>query len=212
MENVDVVIGGVSMLHDLHCLVNAVTISPLTKKQYLIDIVGADGTKDLTEWFGNPRFESQTMMIYVESAAETSRECTDRLNNLWTGQSVQIALSFEPGFYRVGTVTQIAPTESAEIVIVVYCEPCRYRDSETVYEMVASEAEIYHTWKNSGTLDVYPELIVADLDVTITRDAAKYVLTAGTYLLPELSIPGGSEITVGVSGGVLQARYREAVR
>ena len=215
MDIVDVLIDGESLVYDYLCVINAVTITPLIKKQYLVDVPGADGTKDLTAWFGVPRFESRTLKIYCQCAAEPAKDCADKLLRRWIGKTVNVELSFDDGYYRTGTVTQVMPAGpglSDEIVITVFCEPCKYMHYEVIHRIPASAEATDYVWSNNGTLDVLPVLTALEGEVTLLIGTAKFTLTSGTFMLPELVIAGDSSITVTVSGGALEARYREAVR
>lgn len=215
MDIVDVTIGGESLVYDYLCVINAVTITPLVKKQYLVDVPGADGSKDLSSWFGAPRFESRTLKIYCQCAAEPATDCADKMVSRWVGRTLDVVLSFDDMFYRTGMVTQVMPAgagPSDEIVITILCEPCRYLCYEVIHRIPTSAEVREYTWWNNGTLDVLPTLTVPEDDITLLMGTAKFTLTAGTFLLPELVIPGNSSITVTVSGGALEARYREAVR
>lgn len=210
---VDVIINDMSLLSDFVCQINLVTISALVKKRYLVDIVGTDGNRDLTDWFGAPRFESRVLKIYAQCYVETATACANRLANLFAGKTVEVQLSFDSGVYRTGIVTQIAPTGplmSDEVVITIDCNPYRYAVEQTVHTIPASADAVTYIWVNLGTQDVIPE-IVSDSDTTIICGTAQYSLTKGTYILPGLAIPGNSSISVEITGGAITASYREAV-
>lgn len=215
MDIADVVIERESLMNDYCCIVNKITITPLTKKQYLVDVPGADGSRDLAVWFGSPRFESRTLKIYVQSTIENARICADRLANKWTGKTVDIRLSFDEDFFRRGMVMQVSPTGtelSDEVVISILCDPCRYRNFERTYDIPASEIEVSYVWRNDGVLDVVPTLLVQDENVTLKFGVSNVTLSSGTHILPELAIPGESKITVTAAGGAFRAKYREAIR
>lgn len=210
---VDVSINDWSLLEDLACAITAITISPLIKKQYLLDIVGADGAKDLLSWFGAPHFESRTLTVRAQCCREGAAQCAARLSNLFAGQSVNIRLSNDCDVYRTGTVTQISatgPLLSDEVIITILCDPYRYNTDLTLYRISASPSATSHTWLNGGARNVAPE-IVSESDTVLEVGDSRYTLTAGHYLLSEITIPGGSSITVQVIGGPITVSYREAI-
>lgn len=208
---VDAVINGISLLNDAACQINLVTITPLTKKRYLVEVAGTDGNRDLSDWFGAPRFESRILKIHAQCFSAPATVCADSLANIFAGKTVQVKLSFDDTGYRVGTVTQIAatgPQMSDEVVITIDCDPYRYA-AEKEYNIPASSEAAAHIWTNTGTRDVIPE-IVAEGDVTISCGTSKYSLTKGSYVLAGLAIAANSSITVEISGSAVTARYREA--
>lgn len=212
-ELVDVSIDGASLLTDYACTLSTVSITPLIKKQYLVDIPGTDGNRDLTEWFGAPRFEARTVTIRAQCCREGAADCAARLSNAFGGRTVAIRLSSDPGFYREGIVTQISatgPLMSDEISMMVACDPYRLTDAETVQEAPASETAVDYEWCNHGTRPVVPE-IVSEPDTIIATGTSKWALSKGTYRLPGLAIAANSSISVQISGGPLTATYREAI-
>lgn len=212
-EIVDVTIDGVSLLSEYVCMLSEVTITPLIKKQYLVDIPGTDGSRDLTDWFGVPRFEARTLTIRAQCCREGAVDCAARLANAFGGRTVAVRLTSDPGVYRTGIVTQVSatgPLLSDEVILTIVCDPCRYADAETVQAVPASETAVTYEWTNGGTRPVVPE-IVSESDTVIALGLSKWALSKGTYRLPGLAIPGGSSITVKISGGPLTAKYREAI-
>lgn len=209
---VDASLSGVSLLEKYACMLTAVTITPLIKKQYLLDIPGTDGSRDLTEWFGAPRFEARTVTIRAQCCREGAADCAMRLSNAYGGCSVTLRLTNDPGVYRTGIVTQVSatgPLMSDEVILTIVCDPCRYADDETIQTAPASDSAVTYVWANHGTRPVVPEL-VSESDTTIALGYSKWALSKGSYKLPGLAIPGGSSISVKISGGPLTATYREA--
>ncbi len=209
-NTVDVSLNRESLIQKYKCQINAVTKTALVKKEYLADVPGANGVVDLSSWFGTPRFEPITLTVYVQSDTETAISCADRLANFYIGKSVEVRLSFDYDWYRTGVVTNVTPLGS-EVVIAIRCDPYRYADQETVYEIPASTSEVGKTLANNGSLPVVPSVTVADANVVIVHGTARYTLSKGTHLLPRMVISGGSSVEISVSGGACEIRYREAV-
>lgn len=211
----DITINGKSLTRDYLCIITQVTITPLAKKEYTVDLPCADGDLDLSAWFGSPRFAQQTLsieLISANSSAETTAQC---MIEAWLGQSVQVCLTTDPEHYRIGTVQQIAPAganTAGAIRIKISCRPCRYFMTERTYSVAASTAEKSLTMVNDGTMDVVPTLTASGKAVTIKHGDATYTLAVGEYLIAGLAIKGKSSIAVKISGGSLTVKYREAIR
>lgn len=214
MNVIDAVIDGVSLVYDCHCLINAIYISPLVKKQYLVDMAASDGTKDLSTWFGAPRFESRTLTIYAQCMEGTAADCADRFSNTLVGDVVSVELSLDPGLFRTGMFLQARPSSgdgSNVLQITILCDPYRYRMDEVIHEIPASDEAISYTWCNNGKQTVIPSVQVTGEAAVILCGTSRYNLTNGEFLLADLAIEGNSETTVEITGGPLEVRYREAV-
>lgn len=210
---VDATINGISLLSEYACALSEVSITPLIKKQYLVDIPGTDGTRDLTDWFGAPRFEARTLTVRAQCCKEGAADCAARLSNAFGGRTVSVRLSSDPGVYRTGSVTQVSatgPQLSDDVILTMVCDPYRYADNLTIHTVSASESAVTYVWSNAGTRPVVPE-IVSESDTVIQLGTSRWALSKGTYRLPGLTIDGGSSITVQISGGALTASYREAI-
>lgn len=211
---IDVTINGKSLTSDYLCIISQVSITALRKKEYTVDLPCADGSRDLTAWFGAPRFEMQTLTIELISAAEGASAVADKMTANWLGQTVKVELSCDDQYYREGIVSKIVPSGaevSGAIRLDIACQPCRYFATERTYAISAGTAKDY-TWVNAGAIDVVPELTASESSVVIQRGTATYTLSPGKYLLAGLSIPANDQIDVTVSGGALAVRYREAIR
>lgn len=211
----DILIDGKSLTRDYLCIISQVAITPLAKKEYVVDLPCADGELDLTTWFGAPRFAQQTLTIELISANATADETAQSMIEAWLGKSVQICLTTDPEHYRIGTVQQIVPSDASAagtIKLKISCRPCRYFATERTYSVVASTTEKALTMDNDGTMDVVPTLTASGSAVTIKHGDATYTLAVGEYLIAGLAIAGKSSISIKVSGGALAVKYREAIR
>lgn len=203
---------GKSSLKYYGLILRSLSRTPPVRKRYLYSVEGADGQTDLLKGMGPPRYESRTVRATFQISASDPQQVLDQLINELEGQTVQIVLPGELAYYMTGDVHISSGTMSpgGEVVIVATCLPWRYRRQEVFVEIPAVDADMVHTWYNSGTRDAVPELTVNE-PIYITQDGVATNYQPGTYLMPDFSIPGGGSVSVTIRGGSLTVRYKEAI-
>lgn len=187
-------------------------ITPPARKQYIIDIPGADGAIDLMQGMGPARYSPRTITATFSISAADARTAVDRILADLEGRTVPVVLPDDPTHYMTGTVHMSGAgyRTGDSVQLVITCAPWRYAMAEVVHSIPASESDVTYTWENSGTREAVPE-VTAEADVRIVFGAASMAISAGTYLLTALTIAGKGSITVSVSGGAMTVRYREAI-
>lgn len=187
-------------------------VSPPVRKRFSIDVPGADGTIDLMRGMGSPLYENRTVTASFVAADANVRAAVDRLLAELEGQTVPIVLPDDADHYMTGEahISGAGCQPGAKVTITVTCGPWRYAAEEVVHQIPASDDEVKYTWANTGTREAVPEVTVED-ELRIVLGDTSMALSAGTYLLTVLTIPGRGSITVTVSGGAATVRYREAV-
>lgn len=212
---VDITLDQVSLTEMLGVTIDEIAISPLLMKQYTVEVPGTNGTVDLSDWFGSPRYESRTLSIAVSCFRFPFVETESEAENLLLGKIFDFRLSIKQGYFYHGKVTQITAVEqsatgAALILITAICDPYCYADRLTEIHCDASSTDLMVTVSNSGTMPVSPE-ITAEGDVHLTDGASVYKLCAGTFQLPGLVLLGKSDKTLTYSGAAFTIRFREAV-
>ena len=125
---------------DLGLILNSKSIgSPKVKTNY-VDIPGADGKIDYTDYFGDVKFENRQVDFSFQKIDPLPLDDTD-LKNLLHGQKCKIFLSELPDFYFVGRVDVGEWQKNkkvASVKISCDCEAWRYKASETVKTVTVS--------------------------------------------------------------------------
>ncbi|MGM9669717.1 MAG: hypothetical protein ACI3VZ_08195 [Faecousia sp.] len=185
--------------------------STAKRKRNLVNVLGADGDLDYMQGLGEPTYESRTMQAEFRMLGNPE-DIIERLNTELEGMTIPIVLPDDPRSYVIGNthILQAALKEGGTVVITASCKPWRLRILPVIHRVPASDTRVQYTWNNSGRRTAVPEITVHDADVTIESGSTKKILTAGTYLMPELAIPGKDSISVAITGGAMTAEYREA--
>lgn len=179
-----------------------------------IDIPGGDGVLDLTDYFGDTKYNNRLLSFTFSRAFAVPGEYLalySTVHNAIHGRMLDVVLDDDSEYYYRGRVTineWKSERRIGNIVVEVDAEPYKYKLAETVVAVVV-------TGTNSivlpnGRKRVVPE-ITTDAEMKITYGAYTGTFDAGTFTIPELALAAGKN-TVKVTGtGNISFRYREGV-
>lgn len=184
-------------------------------KTVKIDVEGADSAIDLTEFFGEPKYEDCTHKFQFSTIVPQNEFLTlfSTIKNAIHGKKMRIILDGDPLFYYVGRCFVSSFTNEKNIGTVAIeceCEPYKYKTAKTVItQAVSSEAII--------SLPNLRKRVVPE--VTITADSALHIvydtynvwdLGGGSYTLPELELKAGENSVTVTGTGNITFSYQEA--
>jgi hypothetical protein len=177
----------------------------------LVDILCTSGSTDLLRGLCEPVYESRTVTAEFDPVGDV-RACVDRLLQELEGQHVPIVLPHDYYHYMIGDVhiNSAGAFRGDPITITAVCYPWRYLHQQTVINLPASTSATACELRNSGTRAAVPEVVISS-DATITCNGTSKTYVAGTYLLPDLQIPGKSSIVIAITGGPVTIQYQEAI-
>ena len=146
-------------------------------KTYTVNIEGMDGTLDLSECFGEMKYENRTLKFTFESIDKITDWQTKmiKISSFLHGQKMKITTWSDPDFYYVGRcrIDEFnSNSKLGKIVISCDCEPFKYKQNITTFNLV----EGLNTVDNSR-MTVYADLIN---EAEITINSKTY--NAGTHL------------------------------
>ena len=199
--------------NDLHLiLLEGKEIGSPQVKIRKLDIEGADGSLDYTDFFGEPKYEDVTHKFPFAAIVPQSDFLSlfSTVKNAIHGMKMRVILDDDPLFYYVGR-PYVSPLTSEKnvgsIIIECDCEPYKYKLDKTVVSKAVNGTQAI-TLKNSRKRTV-PE-ITTTATMTISFDGWSVSHSAGTFTLPELELVEG-ENTVTVTGtGTIAFTYQEA--
>ena len=146
-------------------------------KTYTVNIEGMDGTLDLSECFGEMKYENRTLKFTFESVEKISdwQAKMIKISSFLHGQKMKITTWPDPDFYYVGRCRideYNSNSKLGKIVISCDCEPFKYKQNITTFNLVEGS----NTVQNSR-MTVYADLI-NESEITINSK----VYSAGTHL------------------------------
>lgn len=196
---------------DFSLILSQKTIGAPSPKVEAIAIPGGDGVLDLSEFFGEVKYNNRNLSFDFSTIIPQAvfLDLFSRIQNAIHGQKVQIVLDDDPEWYYIGRVT--VPEWKAErnigkLTIECDCEPYKMKLTETaVSKAVSGSASIVLANSRKRVVPV----ITTNAEMTISFDGYSGTFSAGTFTIPELELHEGNN-TVAVTGtGNISFRYRE---
>ena len=197
--------GELHSYRDLRLLLNEPEIGAPPVKKKELDIEGADGSLDLTDFFGRPTFGNVTHKFTFSSVIPRSEHLTlfTQIKNALHGQKLRIVLDDDPGFYYVGRCYVSPYTNEKGVAIISIeceCEPYKYKVAKTVVSKAVNGVEVITL--TNGKKRAVPE-ITATAAMTFVFGDGSWAKAAGTFVIPELELMEGSNrVTVTGTGTV----------
>ena len=155
-------------------------------KTYTVNIEGMDGTLDLSECFGEMKYENRTIKFTFESIDKITdwQAKMTKISSFLHGQKMKITTWSDPDFYYVGRCRideYNSKSKLGKIVISCDCEPFKYKQNITTFNLVEGTNTV-----NNSRMTVYADLI-NEAEITInnkTYNAGAHLraikLTSGT--------------------------------
>ena len=188
----------------------------MSKKEYgapsvknkKVEIEGADGSIDYTDFFGGPKFGEAEHKFTFATIVPRSDFSTQYSNvkNALHGQKLRIIDDDDPGFYYVGRCYVSPFTDEkggGKISVECECEPYKYRMAKTVVSKAVDGTEVI-TLTNAKKRAVPEISITTDTSLNIVYQTYNvWDLGGGSYTLPELELAeGANEVTVTGTGSI----------
>ena len=174
-------------------------------KKKLIEIEGADGSIDLTDFFGEPKYGDVTHKFTFNTIVPRNDFLSQYSNvkNALHGKKMRIILDDDPNFFYAGRCYVSSFTNEKNIGTITVeceCEPYKYKLNKTVVTQAVSGTKDI-TLTNSRKRAV-PE-ITATASMTIVFGDGSWTAGAGTYTIPELElVEGANSVTVTGTGNI----------
>jgi phage-related protein len=200
---------------DLGLILGKKEISTPPVKKAKIDIPGADGDLDQTDFFGEPKFENRTLRFEftANTPASDFLSLYSRVNNALHGKKKRIILDDDPLYFYQGRCYVDKHTDEkgvAKIDIECDCGPYKLKKDHTVSAYVLDGTEKIITLTN-GRKRAVPEVQIytESGSLRIVYQGNIWDLGPGIYTLPELELVQG-ENTVTVTGtGTITFTWQE---
>ena len=176
-------------------------------KRYQIEVPGADGMLDMTDFFGDAKYENVTHTFeFSLPVPQTELLYTyQSIKNAIHGKKMRIILDDDPLFYHVGRC-EVSPLTQEKTIgklsITCDCEPYKLKLQKTVFK-IDVDGEFVTTIPNSRKR-VVPEVQIETAgSIRIVYQNNIWDLGSGSYTLPELELAeGNNEVSVTGTGSV----------
>lgn len=194
-------------------------LSAAKRKEILVDKPGGHGHWDLSAVLtdGEPVYEARTLTAILECSEGdrlTREAAIDTMINWLDGWPMNIVLPDKPMQYLTGVVhveRLYNDLAHASVALEVTCEPWRYNVVETVFNLTATATAQTEDIVNPGRLAVVPLLEITGGSVSLVFGPSSWVLSPGSYRLPDLRLTHGTHKLTYSGTGTAKITFREAV-
>lgn len=193
--------GDVHSYDDLHLILSEKEMGAPAVKEKKIDIEGADGALDLTDFFGDVCYEDVTHKFKFSTIVKQSEFLSlfSKVKNAIHGKKMRIILDDDPLFYYMGRCHVSSFTNEKNVGIISIecdCEPYKLKLEKTVVTQAVSGTQAITL--TNGRKRAVPTITTTGA-MTITYGGGTWTNSAGTYTIPELELTQGAN-TVTVTG------------
>ena len=176
-----------------------------------IDIEGADGSLDYTDFFGEPKFEDVTLKFDFSTTVPQSEFLSlySRIRNALHGKKMRIVLDDDPLFFYYGRVSVLPFSVDrgiGQVSIECDCEPYKYRLQETIAIINVNGS---YDFALSNTKKRVVPYITTTAPMTITFGGSTWDVGKGSFTLPELELAEGENYVTVTGNGTITFKYRE---
>lgn len=187
---------------DFSLILSQKIIGTPSPKTETIDIPGGDGVLDLTNFFGEVKYNNRNLSFEFSTIVPQSEfmDLFTRVQNALHGQKMQIILDDDSEWQYTGRITVSewkAEKAVGKLTIDCDCEPYKSRLGDTV---------IYQMVEGTETMVILPngrKPVVPIIDITgninLTFGTNFWALTEGMYELPAVRLVNGDN-TILLSG------------
>ena len=197
--------------NDFSLILSEKTIGSPSPKTEVIDIPGGDGVLDLTEFFGEVKYDNRTLEFVFSTKVPQSEflDLFSRVQNALHGQKMRIVLDEDAEWYYVGRITVSewkANKAIGKLTIDCDCQPYKTKNTETVVFVEVTE-------ETTVNLSNSKKRVVPTIDITgtvnLTYGANYYALSEGRYDLPAVLLENGNNSILLSGTGTATFRYTE---
>jgi phage-related protein len=170
-----------------------------------IDIPGADGDLDMTDYFGGAKYENVKHKFEFATLAQRTEHLTlfSSIKNAIHGKKGRIIIDGDPSFFYLGRCSVSAFTNdkgAGFVTVECDCEPYKYKLAKTVVTQAVDGTETVTL--TNGRKRAVPT-ITTTAPMTIAFGEGMWTHSAGTFSIPELELlEGNNDVPVTGVGNI----------
>lgn len=207
-----IIFGNLHSYYEWGLILKEKEIKPPVPKINQIEIEGGDGVIDLSEFFGDVKYNNRSLSFTfakMNIVPDGFLALYSVVQNAIHGKKMKVILDDDPNNYYLGRVTLNewkSNKNLGEIVVEVDAEPYKYKAEETIVsQAVTGTANIILTNSRRRVVPV----ITIDAEMGIAFDTYSGTFSAGTFRIPELVLSEGTNTVTATGTGTITFRYRE---
>ena len=200
--------------NDLNLILNSKEIGSAEIKKNLIEVQGADGFLDLTDFFGGePLYENRPLTFNFTinpTIVGNYFLAYSYVQDMLHGKKREIYLDEDALWYYVGRI-EVGKLKVekgiATFRIVCDCDPYKYYKYETTVSETVSGSKTFTLFNQRKR--VVP-IINTTAAMTLEFEGVAYDLVSGRNDIPEIELKAGNNIVSAIGTGSISFTYREA--
>ena len=198
--------GNLHSYDDLNLILNSKEIGSPEVKVRKIDIEGADSSLDLTDFFGEPKYEDLTHKFSFSAIVPQTQFLSlfSTVKNALHGKKMRIILDDDPLFYYLGRIKVSSFTNEKNVGMISIecdCEPYKYKLEKTVVSAAVDGTQVIVL--TNGRKRAVPEVRIEGSIRIEYQGSNIWDLGSGSYTLPELELMEGmNHVTVTGTGNI----------
>lgn len=210
-----VTFGAYHSYNDFGLILSKVELESPVVKEVKQEVEGADSDLDLTDFFGEPKYNNARHKFTFSTLVISGTEflsLSSTIKNALHGKMVRIILDDDPAFYYVGRVFVSRYHDERQIGTIEIecdCKPYKYKLEKTVVSKAVNGTEVI-TLTNLRKRAVPEVLIETESSINIVyQESNVWDLGSGSYTLPELELVEGDNIVTVTGTGNITFAWQE---
>ena len=205
--------GDLHSFDDLGLILGKKELGAPAVKVNKIDIPGADGDLDQTEFFGDVKYENATHRFeFTANQQDDFPALYSRVKNALHGRKKRIILDDDPLYFYLGRCFIDKHTDEKSIATIDVecdCQPYKYKKEQTVIAQAVTDTTTI-TLKN-GRLRAVPEVQIFTEagSIRLEYQGSIWDLGTGSYTLPELELQEGDNLVTVTGTGTVTFSWQE---
>lgn len=196
---------------DFSLILSQKTIGTPSPKVETVDIPGGDGVLDLTDFFGEVKYNNRNLSFDFATKVppEQFMDLFSRVQNALHGQKMQIILDDDAEWAYMGRITVSewkAEKNIGKLTIDCDCEPYKNKLADTVVSRAVDGTETVVLYNSK-------KIVVPTIDITgnvnLTFGTNYWALSEGRYDLPAVQLVNGENTILLEGTGTVTFTYRE---
>ena len=207
--------GGLHSFDDLDLILSKKELGAPAVKVSKIDIPGADGALDQTDFFGEPKFDNAThrFEFTANTLPDDFLSLFSRVKNALHGKKMRIILDGDPLYFYLGRCFVDKHTDEkgvAKIDIECDCDPYKLKKDHTVIAQ-ALDGTAKTISMTNGRKRAVPEVQIytESGSIRIEYQGSIWDLGTGVYTPPELEVTGGEKAVIVTGRGTITYTWQE---
>ena len=182
---------------------------PKGKTSYL-EVPGRDGALDLSEAFGELRFNQRKVILPFKLRAEpeAAEQKISEVANLLSGKKLKITLDKDPQYYYLGRLEVEGKYQHpvCQIIITALCDPYKYK-REVTEETFTVNGSLEINLSNDR-MTTYP-VVTTTNSMLITKDDITYSYGAVVGFMTQIPLVYGDNLLTITGNGNITLTYQE---